>query len=188
MKKQSRVLQTCQKMFLYHISPTPVYIFFSNHYHHFLEYIHSLEVDPDFIHAVHRGVVLGVMVLTFFILFPGEPMDFSTGKETIADGRQATNPRNSMSNDLPKKEADRNRTRDEGSTKEKNIQNKNTWTVQKTHSNNNKQGINLELILRVGMYIFIVIGGIYILNNSYGISVKDIFKYYFPKEAAVLGI
>ena len=104
-------------------------------------------------------------------------MDFSTGKETIADGRQATNPRNSMSNDLPKKEADRNRTRDEGSTK-----------VQKTHSNNNKQGINLELILRVGMYIFIVIGGIYILNNSYGISVKDIFKYYFPKEAAVLGI
>lgn len=174
-------------MFLYHIIPTPVYIFFSNHYHHFLEYIHSLEVDPDFIHAVHRGVVLGVMVLTFFILFPGEPMDFSTGKETIGDG-QAMNPTSDTSNENTKKEADQKHAKSESSTKEKNIQNKNTRTVQKTHSNNNKQGINLELILRVGMYIFIVIGGIYILNNSYGISVKDIFKYYFPKEAALLGI
>lgn len=171
----------------YDITPTPVYIFFSNHYHHFLEYIHNLEVDPDLIHAVHRGVVLGVMVLTFFILFPGEPMDFSTGKETIGD-RQAMNPTSDTSNENTKKEADQKHAKDECSTKEKIIQNKNTRTFQKTHSNNNKQGINLELILRVGMYIFIVIGGIYILNNTYGISVKDIFKYYFPKEAAVLGI
>ncbi|GFH50892.1 predicted protein [Chaetoceros tenuissimus] len=165
-------------MFFYDITPIPVYIFFSNHYHHFLEYIHNLEVDPDLIHAVHRGVVLGVMVLTFFILFPGEPMDFSTGKETIVDA----------SNENTKKEADQKHAKDECSTKEKIIQNKNARTFQKTHSNNNKQGINLELILRVGMYIFIVTGGIYTLNNTYGISVKDIFKYYFPKEAAVLGI
>ena len=147
--------------------------------HQILENLHQVQIDPQLYDAVNRGVILGVAILTFFILFPGEPFDFQIEDKDDSHIQDATKVHghekgDSLAKEQTAKEHSAQRQRGRGTDHEK------------QHEKGGGQ-VNLPLIMNLTVYAFIVFGGMYILDKSYGIAFKDVIKSIFPKEAAVLG-
>jgi len=161
---------------LYQITPTSIYIKLSNLYHQILEYLVQVEIDTQLYDAVNRGVILGVAILTFFILFPGEPFNFQIEDKDASHRQEATIAQkgDSLAKEQTAKEHSAQRQRGRGTDREE-LQEKGGSQV------------NVPLIMNLTVYAFILFGGMYILDKSYGIAFKDVIKSIFPKEAAVLG-
>ena len=171
-------ISTIKMQLLYQITPTSIYIRLSNLYNQILEYLVQVEIDPQLYDAVNRGVILGVAILTFFILFPGEPFNFQTEDKDGINAQEATKGGHEKEDSLAKeqtaKEHSAQRQRGRGGD----------------HEEQQEKGgsqVNVRLIMNLTVYAFIVFGGMYILDKSYGIAFKDVIKPIFPKEAAVLG-
>jgi len=158
---------------LYQITPTSIYIKLSNLYHQILEYLLQVEIDPQLYDAVNRGVILGVAILTFFILFPGEPFNFQMEDKDDSNIQEETE--DSLAQERTAKEHSAQRQGDRGTDHKE------------QQAKGGGQQVNMPLIMNLTVYAFIVFGGMYILNKSYGIAFKDVIKSIFPKEAAVLG-
>ena len=157
---------------LYQITPTVVYIKLSNLYHQILEHLLQLEVDPKLYDAVNRGVILGVAILSFFILFPGEPFEMKLKDNHDTDKHTLKKQESQKTNVFEKN----------GKMKEHTPQNKHK--SEKVDEGN--QG-HVTLMMNIGFYALLFIGGLFILDRSYGISFKSVLKHYLPREAAVVG-
>jgi len=49
-------------------------------------------------------------------------------------------------------------------------------------------GMNPMTIMSIAFYIGIAWGMFYMLENSYGLNIKQLFCHFFPREAAVFGL
>jgi|AntRauTorckE5430_2_1112549.scaffolds.fasta_scaffold12437_2 hypothetical protein len=157
---------------LYQITPTTVYIKLSTFYHRALEHLLQLEVDPKLWYAVNRGVLLGVAILSFLILFPGEPFDFLIKDDHATDKDTLKEEGNHKENVLKKN----------GKLKERQLQKE-----QKSDRVGDGDQVNVSFIMYIGFYSLLFVGGVFILDRSYGITFKHAFKHYLPREAVVLG-
>ncbi len=148
--------------FIHQIIPVPVYNHISTQYQELIQYVNSIDVDPGIYKAVNAGVLIGIGILSILSFYPGEPFDYSPDADS-----PSSNNKNSSNHDA--------RNGQERSAKVKDEVDDGT-------------NINIIGIFNACFYGFILLGGLFILERSYGISAKGLFRWYFPREAAVLGL
>eukprot|EP01083_Nonionella_stella_P009671 27728_1 len=141
----------------------------SDQYLQFLQYADSIDVDPGVYTAVNIGFLSGIFLLTTLILFPGEPFDFTVNNDEGDDDNNNSNNRHFA------KHGDS--------------------STNKSENDNRKmmEGKGNEGNYISGALNFIFYGGVFsgvkvLILDPYGISLKNLFIWQFPKEAAVIGL
>jgi hypothetical protein len=139
------------------------------------KYIPKIDVDPGVFHAINRGIIIGSFILSFFILFPGEPFEYRATART-GDDKSSCNDDNE------------NRTiRSDGQNKREN-NNKSIEERFKEEIESIDASWSIYELANVVFYILIFLGGLYIFHHVYGISLVEMVKFHFPREAAVFGL
>ncbi len=139
-----------------------VYNHISTQYQELIQYVSSIDVDPGIYKAINAGVLIGIGILSFLSFYPGEPFDYSP--EADSSSSSYTDKTASKNNKSASQEQ-KSKVKDEG---------------------DDEISINIVGIFNACFYGFILLGGLFIIERSYGISVKDLFRWYFPREAEVL--
>lgn len=141
------------------------------------KYIPKIDVDPGVFHAIKRGIIIGSFILSFFILFPGEPFEYRTTARTAGDDKSCN-------------DDNENRTiRSDGQSKrEKNKKDKSIEANFKEEIEPIDPSWSIYELANVVFYILIFVGGLYIFHHVYGISLVEMVKFHFPREAAVFGL
>lgn len=141
----------------------------SDQYLQFLQYADSIDVDPGVYTAVNIGFLSGIFLLTTLILFPGEPFDFSVNNDEGDD--------------------------DNNNSNNKHFAKHGDSSTNKSENDNRKmmEGKGNEGNYISGALNFIFYGGVFfgvkvLILDPYGISLKNLFIWQFPKEAAVIGL
>jgi hypothetical protein len=134
----------------------------------FMKFRASVDIDPGVFHAINRGIIIGSLVLSFFILFPGEPFEFrTTDKSCIAPNRTIH--------------------RQDQITCVKNQKHTSIDNVVVEDIESSDASWSIPVLANIAFYILLFVGGLYIFSHVYGISLIQVIKFHFPREAAVFG-
>lgn len=131
----------------------------SDNYRQLLQYAASIDVDPGVYTALSIGLLIGILILTTLILFPGDPFDFSS------DGHDGG---------------------------DKHLDKHGTSSANKSTKNDNSEMMagksSVSGALNFIFYGSFFLGVKMLILDPYGISLKKLFIWQFPREAAVLGL
>jgi len=152
----------------------------SDQYLQFLQYAGSIDVDPGVYTAANIGVLSGIFLLTTLILFPGEPFDFSVNNdEGDVDDDNNNNSSNSNSNSNNNRHFDKH-----GDSSTNKSENDNREMMEGKTNEGSYISCALNFIFYGGVFFGVKV----LILDPYGISLKNLFIWQFPKEAAVIGL
>ena len=169
----------------------------------------NANVDPEVYIAIQRGILAGIGILTFFVFFPGEPFDFQQDtkqqqheNEQFRDGdgseekvsssaaETGTETKDGQGQGQSQSEVKQNskmRAQTQGQSQRVEQVSPTTQASKQLDSHVYTDWI---WILNWIVYIATAFGIMHVLKLSYGIDFRShfilFFKYYFPREAAVL--
>jgi hypothetical protein len=159
-----------------------------------LDFKMSTDIDPGIFTAIQRGILAGIGILTFFIFFPGEPFDF---QQEVKDELRHENDQKSDKMTAKYKEEHEESSR-RSTTSRGQIQAEQVPAPPSLSTNRDSEAsfrkdegnTDWIWILNWAVYMIAIAAMMRILKITYGIDVRShfilYFKYYFPREAAVL--